>query len=120
MPGREIVQAIAEFQPHATVGWHTHPGEEGGYLLEGEFLFEVIMRRYETRSTVMTSNRPLEDWGKLIGDVPLATAILDCFLHHAEVVTITGKSYRLRNQSTATTAAKGKKVNEPETAACVE
>jgi len=41
MPGREIVQAIAEFQPHATVGWHTHPGEEGGYLLEGEFLFEV-------------------------------------------------------------------------------
>ena len=38
----------------------------------GEFLFEVIMRRHETRSTVMTSNRPLEDWGKLIGDVPAA------------------------------------------------
>ena len=36
----------------------------------GETLFEIIMRRYETRSTVMTSNRPLEDWGKLIGDVP--------------------------------------------------
>src|SRR5579872_773853 len=52
----------------------------------GEYLFEIIMRRYETRSTLMTSNRPLEDWGRLIGDVPSATAILDRFLHHAELV----------------------------------
>jgi DNA replication protein DnaC len=65
----------------------------------GEYLFEIIMRRYETRSTIMTSNRPLEDWGKLIGDVPSATAILDRFLHHAELIHITGKSYRLRQQS---------------------
>jgi DNA replication protein DnaC len=65
----------------------------------GECLFEVIMRRYERKSTMMTSNRPLEDWGKLIGDLPAATAILDRFLHHALVITITGKSYRLRNQS---------------------
>jgi DNA replication protein DnaC len=64
----------------------------------GEYLFEIIMRRYETRSTMMTSNRPLEDWGKLLGDVPSATAILDRFLHHAEIVQITGKSYRLRSQ----------------------
>ena len=66
----------------------------------GEYLFEIIMRRYESRSTVMTSNRPLEDWGKLIGDVPSATAILDRFLHHAEIINITGNSYRLRNQAT--------------------
>jgi hypothetical protein len=65
----------------------------------GEYLFEIIMRRYETRSTMMTSNRPLEDWGKLLGDVPAATAILDRFLHHAEIIQITGKSYRLRNPS---------------------
>jgi DNA replication protein DnaC len=64
----------------------------------GEYLFEIIMRRYETRSTMMTSNRPLDDWGKLLGDVPSATAILDRFLHHAEIVQITGKSYRLRHQ----------------------
>ncbi len=64
----------------------------------GEYLFEIIMRRYELRSTMMTSNRPLEDWGKLIGDVPSATAILDRFLHHAEIITITGKSYRLKNK----------------------
>lgn len=56
------------------------------------------MRRYETRSTMMTSNRPLQDWGKLIGDVPSATAILDRFLHHATVLEIAGRSYRLRNQ----------------------
>jgi len=65
----------------------------------GECLFEIIMRRYENRSTMMTSNRPLEDWGKLVGDVPAATAILDRFLHHAEIIQITGKSYRLRNQN---------------------
>ena len=65
----------------------------------GEYLFEIIMRRHELRSTVMTSNRPLEDWGKLIGDVPAATAILDRFLHHADVLTVTGRSYRLRNQA---------------------
>jgi DNA replication protein DnaC len=65
----------------------------------GEFLFEVIMRRYELKSTMMTSNRPLEDWAKLIGDVPSATAILDRFLHHAEIIHITGRSYRLRNQA---------------------
>ncbi|MEK6675783.1 MAG: ATP-binding protein [Planctomycetota bacterium] len=65
----------------------------------GEYVFEIIMRRYETRSTIMTSNRPLEDWGKLIGDVPAATAILDRFLHHAEIITIPGKSYRLKNKT---------------------
>lgn len=65
----------------------------------GEYLFEIIMRRHEVRSTMMTSNRPLEDWGKLIGDVPAATAILDRFLQHAELITITGKSYRLKGKA---------------------
>src|SRR5260370_2954360 len=64
----------------------------------GEYLFEIVMRRCETRATMMTSNRPLEDWGKLIGDVPSATAILDRFLHHAEIIGITGRSYRLLQQ----------------------
>jgi DNA replication protein DnaC len=64
----------------------------------GEYLFEIIMRRYQLRSTIMTSNRPLEDWGKLIGDVPAATAILDRFLHNADVISITGKSYRMKDR----------------------
>ena len=63
----------------------------------GEYLFEIIMRRYENRSTLMTSNRPIEDWGKLIGDVPSATAILDRFLHHAVLIPMNGRSYRLKD-----------------------
>jgi len=92
----------------------------------GEFLFEVIMRRHELKSTMMTSNRPLEDWGKLVGDVPSASAILDRFLHHAEVISISGKSYRLRNrkasndslsdpcQEAAGQGTKGKKADQEE------
>jgi DNA replication protein DnaC len=80
----------------------------------GEYLFEIIMRRYEKRSTMMTSNRPLEDWGKLIGDVPAATAILDRFLHHAEIIEIRGRSYRLRNQ------ARQKEVDEESSATASE
>jgi len=72
----------------------------------GELLFEVIMRRHELRSTVMTSNRPIEDWGKLVGDVPSAGAILDRFLQHAEIITITGRSYRLKDKATCTSSGK--------------
>lgn len=64
----------------------------------GEYLFEIVMRRYETRSTIMTTNRPVEDWGKLLGDVATATAILDRFLHHAEIINVTGDSYRLSDR----------------------
>ncbi|MEP0842034.1 MAG: ATP-binding protein [Phycisphaerae bacterium] len=74
----------------------------------GEYLFEIIMRRYQVRSTMMTSNRPLEDWGKLIGDVPAATAILDRFLHNAEVITINGRSYRLKDRKPAPGSDKAK------------
>ena len=62
----------------------------------GEILLEIIMRRYENRSTMMTSNRPIEEWGKLLSDVPAASAILDRLLHHAEIIAINGPSYRLQ------------------------
>lgn len=65
----------------------------------GEYRFEIILRRHQLRSTIMTSNRPIEDWGKLIGDVPAATAILDRFLQQAEIIAISGKSYRLKKQA---------------------
>jgi DNA replication protein DnaC len=64
----------------------------------GEVLLEIIMRRYENRSTIMTSNRPIEEWGKLLSDVPAAGAILDRLLHHAEIIAITGRSYRLQSK----------------------
>jgi DNA replication protein DnaC len=72
----------------------------------GEYLFEVIMRRYENRSTIMTSNRPLEDWGHLLADVPTAGAILDRFLHHARILAITGRSYRVKDAPTQRTDPK--------------
>ncbi len=63
----------------------------------GEVLLEIVLRRYENRSTLMTSNRPIEEWGKLLNDVPAATAILDRLLHHAEIIQMKGRSYRLRH-----------------------
>jgi DNA replication protein DnaC len=74
-----------------------------------EHLFEVVMRRYENRATVMTSNRPIEEWGKLVGDVPAAGAILDRFLHHAEVVPMQGRSYRLKDRTKKTVQEKVEK-----------
>jgi DNA replication protein DnaC len=83
----------------------------------GEYLLEVIMRRYENRATIMTSNRPLEEWGKLLCDVPTAGAILDRFLHHAKVIAITGKSYRVKEApAISQETKKGRKSNEPATA----
>src|SRR5271169_2760221 len=74
----------------------------------GETLLEIIMRRHENRATMMTSNRPLEDWAKLIGDAPAATAILDRFLQHATIINITGKSYRLRHGGNTEAKSKGR------------
>jgi len=83
----------------------------------GEYLLEVVMRRYENRSTIMTSNRPLEDWGKLLSDVPTAGAILDRFLHHAIAIAITGRSYRVKDSlPIARETKKARKSNEPSTA----
>lgn len=65
----------------------------------GEYLFEIIMRRSELRSTILTSNRPLEDWGKLIGDIPTAGAILDRLLSRATVIEISGRSYRMKEKT---------------------
>ena len=83
----------------------------------GEYLLEVVMRRYENRSTIMTSNRPLEEWGKLLNDVPTAGAILDRFLHHAQVIAITGRSYRVKDTlAVKSESNKKRKSNEPPTA----
>jgi DNA replication protein DnaC len=60
-----------------------------------EDLLEIVMRRYERASTLITSNRPVEDWGKLLGD-PAVTALLDRLLHHAHVLTCGPRSWRTR------------------------
>jgi DNA replication protein DnaC len=63
-----------------------------------EDLLEVVIRRYEKGSIIMTTNRPLEDWGQVLGDTAAAGAILDRFLHHAEIIRLQGKSYRMYNR----------------------
>ena len=60
-----------------------------------EDLLEIFIRRHETASTIVTTNRPTEDWGTFLEDVPATTAILDRFLARAEIIAMQGKSYRL-------------------------
>jgi DNA replication protein DnaC len=61
-----------------------------------EDLLELIMRRYERASTLLTSNRPVDDWGKLLGDTAAVTALLDRLLHHAHVLKCGPKSWRTK------------------------
>lgn len=61
-----------------------------------EDLLELIMRRYERASTILTSNRPVDDWGKLLGDTAAVTALLDRLLHHAHVIKCGPRSWRTK------------------------
>ena len=63
-------------------------------MTAAEDLLEVVMRRYERTSTILTSNRPVEDWGKLLGDTAAVSAMLDRMLHHAHVVKCGPRSWR--------------------------
>ena len=63
-----------------------------------EDLLEVFIRRYEKGAIIVSSNRPLEDWGKMLGDTAAAGAILDRFLHHAEIIKLEGRSYRMHDR----------------------
>lgn len=68
---------------------------------QARVLFDLVAARYERASTVLTSNLSFGEWGALLGDEVLATALLDRLLHHAEVITINGRSYRMRNHAGA-------------------
>ncbi len=65
---------------------------------QSQRLFELVAERYERGSIIVTSNRSFTEWGQLLGDEVLATALLDRLLHHAEVIAITGRSYRLKDR----------------------
>jgi DNA replication protein DnaC len=65
-------------------------------LTAAEELLEIIMRRYERASTLLTSNRPVEDWGKLLGDAAAVSAMLDRLLHHGHVLKCGPKSWRTK------------------------
>lgn len=59
--------------------------------------FEIIRQRYEKASIIITSNRNFEDWGQILGDAVMASAIIDRIIHHASVIKIIGNSYRVKN-----------------------
>ena len=76
--------------------------DEVGYLpvsKEGaNFLFQVVAKRYETGSIILTSNKSFADWGEVLGDSVIAAAVLDRLLHHSTVFNVRGDSYRLREK----------------------
>ena len=82
----------------------THPSllvvDEIGYLPVSQtgamLFFQLINRRYEHASTVLTSNKGFEDWGQILGDEVMAAALIDRLLHHCHIVNIRGNSYRMR------------------------
>jgi DNA replication protein DnaC len=63
-----------------------------------EDLLEIVMRRYERTSTMLTSNRPIDDWGKLLGDTAAVTAMLDRLLHHGHILKCGPRSWRTKTQ----------------------
>ena len=76
--------------------------DELGYLPfepdAAHLFFQLVSRRYERGSMLVTSNRAVGEWGSVFGDAVVATAILDRLLHHSHVITIRGDSYRLREK----------------------
>jgi DNA replication protein len=68
---------------------------------EANLVFQVISKRYEKGSIILTSNKTFSEWGQVFGDEVLATAILDRLLHHCDVIAINGPSYRLKNRLAA-------------------
>ncbi len=75
--------------------------DEVGYLplnrADANMVFQMVSRRYEKGSIIVTSNKSFGEWGQVFGDDVLASAILDRLLHHCEVTSINGPSYRLKD-----------------------
>ena len=106
----DLITSLEEAQAAGHLGQRlkvlTHPAllvvDEIGYLpvtRTGAMLFfQLMTRRYETASTVLTSNKGFEEWGQIFGDEVMAAALIDRLLHHCHIVSIRGNSYRLRHQ----------------------
>lgn len=91
--------------------------DELGYLpmnrAESSLFFRLVTRRYERASLILTSNKGFADWGEVLGDSVMATAILDRLLHHATTVNIKGESYRLKEKRKAGLLGKPKTRSTP-------
>jgi len=104
-----LVKAHVEGRLEERLGFYAKPKllivDELGYLpfepSAAHLFFQLVSRRYERGSLLLTSNRSVGEWGTVFGDPVVATAILDRLLHHSQVVTIRGDSYRLREKRRA-------------------
>jgi len=104
-----LVKAHVEGRLEERLGFYAKPKrlivDELGYLpfepSAAHLFFQLVSRRYERGSLLLTSNRSVGEWGSVFGDPVVATAILDRLLHHSQVITIRGDSYRLREKRRA-------------------
>ena len=75
--------------------------DEIGYLPitkdEANIFFQLIAKRYENKSTIITTNQPFSKWGEVFGDTTIASAIIDRLVHHSVIINIKGKSYRIKD-----------------------
>ncbi len=102
----QLARAHQEGRLEDKIVWYSKPKlliiDELGYLpfepKAAHLFFQLVSRRYEKGSTLITSNRSVSEWGEVFGDTVVATAILDRLLHHSHVVTIRGESYRLKEK----------------------
>jgi DNA replication protein DnaC len=90
------------------LGYLPMPGEAASHL------FQVISRRYEHGSIILTTNRGIADWGHIFEDTTVATAVLDRLLHHATVLSVTGDSYRMRRHRDAINALRPALTGHPQ------
>jgi DNA replication protein DnaC len=90
--------------------------DEVGYLSynnrHADLLFEVVTRRYEQRSTLLTTNRPFSEWNEVFPNAACVVTLIDRLVHRAEVVQVTGKSYRLKEAQERTTEREKKRRNK--------
>ncbi len=74
--------------------------DEVGYLSysnrHADLLFEIVSRRYEAKSTLITTNRPFAEWGEVFPNAACVVSLVDRLVHHAEIIAIQGESYRLK------------------------
>lgn len=103
--------------------YYAHPDvliiDEVGYLSYGnrhaDLLFNIINRRYELKSTIVTTNRPFAEWGEVFPNAACVVSIVDRLVHHSEILVIEGESYRMKEAKAR--AAKKKKTDKPHRAA---
>ncbi|MEU4094810.1 IS21-like element helper ATPase IstB [Streptomyces sp. NPDC026673] len=106
---RNLTAAEAAGRLTSKLGTYLRPSvlvvDEVGYQplerTEANLVFQVISKRYEKGSIILTSNKTFSEWGQVFGDEVLATAILDRLLHHCDVISINGPSYRIKNRLAA-------------------